>query len=387
MTSYELNPKLKCFRCLRCAADYEIGDWFSGCPRCLQAGYPVSLTPEYENLTWAPNKDGHAMSRYAFALPYLSFPELGEGWTPLLESPQLAEKLGVAQLWIKNESQNPTGSHKDRMSPLIVARAHMLGCGVVAAASSGNAGISLAAYAARAGLRTIVIASHAMRPAWRRAIEKTGAELRFYDVKNRWQALRELTEKENCYPATNFQTPPTSSNPWGVQGYKTVAFEIIEQLPDCLPDVVLVPCSRGDLLWGLYRGFCEARDLGRVDRIPRLIAVEPFDRLGRVLRDGDYRKKYSGRTGLNSIDGSTTTYQSVQAVTDSGGAAIAVDTGETRQAQCDLAQAGFYLEDSATTVLPALRKLLGIGVVSSAERVLLLATSHGYKDRHGFSIF
>jgi len=335
--------------CIRCGKAYptEAGDWFTGCPDCLAAGYPASvsapLLPGSENVS-----------------------VLGEGNTPLV-------RLGALDCWVKNEGQNPSGSHKDRLSPLVVARAAALGRRGVVAASSGNQGASLALYAAAAGVPCAIITTLQINPIWARAISLTGAKLIMVDEpKQRWRLMQQMVEQEGWYPATNYVDPPVGSNPFGVQGYKAIAREILTRET---PDVVVVPCSRGDVLWGIHAGFTEA------GANPRLVAVEPFPRLTRVLAGEDYRGNFPGRTGsLTSIGGSTVTYQAVEAVRKSNGCAFAVGEPEAAGARERLAQAGIYAEGSSAVVLAALQGLRETGWVKPDDRVVLVVTSNGYKD-------
>ncbi|MBH8609481.1 pyridoxal-phosphate dependent enzyme, partial [Thermoactinomyces sp. CICC 10521] len=171
----------------------------------------------------------------------------------------LAEQLGIHRFWVKNEGMNPTGSHKDRMSPLVIARALQLGKSSVVVASSGNAGISLAAYASFAGLQCTVITTKDIHEDVKKSIQAYGAQLVMVsDSFQRWELTRELAENQGFYPATNYMFPPVGSNMYGVQGYKTIAYELVQQLKGCSPSVILVPSSRADLLWGVWEGLKEA---------------------------------------------------------------------------------------------------------------------------------
>ncbi len=383
MTGYQWNGRVQGLSCLRCGKRYSpsdaVVDLGVGCVACLEQGYPVSLRVDYEReRNRLPQQSATGMMRYAAQLPYIDFPTLGEGTTPLVELPTLAESYGIDRLWIKNEGQNPTGSHKDRMSALAVARAASLGRETVVAASSGNAGASLAAYAGAANLRCVIISTAKINPVWKRAIRMAGAELILTETaKERWQIMRQKVEEEGWYPVTNYLNPPTGSNPFGVQGYKTVAYEIVEQCAGEMPTVVIVPTARGDLLWGIWQGFLES---GCSER-PRLVAVEPFARLSRVLVGEDYRQSFAGEPhAMSSIGGATATYQSMVALRDSQGLAVEVSTPETEEAQQALARHGFYTELSAAAVLAGLQILLGDGQIAASDRVVLVVTSHGYKE-------
>jgi len=377
-----LNPRVSGLSCLRCETDYELDDLLEGCPACRKEGHAANVKVLYDttqDVTINPSKSG--MRRYAPLLPYASFPSLGEGCTPIVELEILARQMGLTWLGVKMEGQNPTGSHKDRMSPLVVARAVATGRLVVTAASSGNAGASLAAYAALAGLRCVIVTTPDLPHPWKKAIKMAGAELVIQSSPHqRWQYIEDKVKNEGWYPATNYTHPPVGSNPFGVQGYKTVAYEIVESMQDHMPDVLLVPCSRGDLLWGIWEGFREAAKWGWVKEIPRLYAVEPFPRLTRVLAGEDYRSLFPGDTLLRSIGGDTVTYQSVLAVKHSGGGAVTVSSAEAEEAQHQLARCGVYLENSGAAPLAGLRHLLRTGEITEKERVLLIGTSHGYKE-------
>ncbi|TCP59429.1 threonine synthase [Tumebacillus sp. BK434] len=382
---YMQNETAAALSCLRCGAEYELNDYTTGCPACLEQGYPVSLEVTYAGTEkWTVDPRLRGMQRFADRLPYRTFPTLGEGDTPLIELADLADELGLAGLWLKNEGQNPTGSHKDRMSAQVVARAKATGRTTVVAASSGNAGASLAAYAAAAGLRCVVVTTVGMNQTWEQAVRATGAELvAAHDSKLRWKYMRKMVETEGWYPVTNYIDPPTGSNLWGVQGYKTCGHEIAEAFQGHAPTAIVVPTSRGDLLWGIWRGLQEAKAAGWIDTLPRLYAAEPFGRLSRVLSGEDYRGQFPGdHSATESIGGSTATFQSLVALRESGGGAVDVAGADALAGQTKLAQRGLYLESSSAVVYAAVRQLKVSGDLGEADRVVLVGTSNGYKDNY-----
>lgn len=382
---YIQNEAVTVLSCLRCGAEYELNDYTTGCPACLEGGYPVSLEVKYaEKPGWTVDAKVRGMKRFADKLPYRTFPTLGEGDTPLIDLPDLAEELGLQGLWLKNEGQNPTGSHKDRMSAQVVARAKATGRTTVVAASSGNAGASLAAYAAAAGLRCVVVTTVGMNPTWDQAVRATGAELvAAHDSKLRWKYMRKMVESEGWYPVTNYIDPPTGSNLWGVQGYKTCGHEIAEAFAGNAPTAIVVPTSRGDLLWGIWRGLQEAKEAGWIDSLPRLYAAEPFGRLSRVLAGEDYRGHFPGdHSSTESIGGSTATFQSLVALRESGGGAVDVAGVNAVDGQNKLARRGLYLESSSAVVWAAVKQLKATGAIGEQDRVVLIGTSNGYKDNY-----
>lgn len=375
------NNSVKVFECIKCNQHFSPNDYFTGCPLCLEKHEPSSLRFLYEqDIPWNINKSAKGMFRYTERLPYKSFPTLGEGATPIINIKGLGSELGIPELWLKNEGQNPTGSHKDRMSPLIVARAASLNRSTVIAASSGNAGASLAAYAAAGGLRCKIVTTPRINVAWEKAIRLYGAEIiKVQSSFERWETVRKMVE-EGDYPATNYSIPPVGSNMFGVQGYTTVAYEIVEQMREYQPTAVVIPCARGDLLWGIWEGFVESLRLGWIESLPRLYAVEPFPRLAHVLQGRDYRGKFRGDSSLlPSIGGETVTYQSLEAIRSSGGGAVVVTNTEVEKAQLELAKRGIFAEGSAAVTWPAVSKLVKEGKMDESDRVLLMITSHGYK--------
>lgn len=381
---HPLNPLLSGFACIRCAARLPIGDYFEGCPTCLAQGHPSTVRPEFRN--WPEtlaDRRSRGMQRYAASMPYSSWVTLGEGGTSCVAFPALAAEMRSAAVYIKNEGQNPSGSHKDRASCLTVTRALDAGATNIIAASSGNGGASLALYAAAAGLGCAIVTTPALSAVHRRAIAMTGAEIvTAPESLERWRIVADRVG-EGWFPATNYLNPPVGSNAFGIPGLKTVAFEMFEELGDDSVDAILVPTSRGDLVWGLYEGFRQLKAMGLLKSVPRLFAVEPFARITRVL-DGDAMTgSFPGTTSLVSIGGSTVTYQAVEAVRASGGGAVVVDDGAVARDQLRLARHGCYAELSSAAALTGLRQLLRQGRLTAGDRVALLVTSNGYKEPAG----
>lgn len=377
-----LNPMLSGYSCIRCKADFIIADYFEGCPDCLAHGEPSSVKAKLRELPSSlSSAHEHGMQRYAAWMPYTSWVSLGEGGTSCASFPQLAEEVKAAAIFIKNEGQNPSGSHKDRASCLAVTRALDTGAFKIVAASSGNAGASLALYAAAAGLECCIVTTPALSPIYRRAIEICGAQIvTAAQSLDRWQIVSEMVKTQGWFPATNYLNPPVGSNHFATDGLKTVAFEILEELGADQVDAVIVPTSRGDLIWALHEGFNQLKAIGLISFVPRLYAVEPFARLRRVLRGDKITGSFPGTTSLTSIGGSTVTYQAIDAIRESGGGAVVVDDQTVAFDQHRLARHGCYAELSSAAALTGLELLLKEGTISKNESVVLIATSNGYKD-------
>jgi threonine synthase len=317
-------------------------------------------------------------------LAYLDYPSLGEGHTPLVALPRLADEVGIAELYLKNEGANPTGSHKDRMSGLVVRRAIDVGASTVVAASSGNAGVSLAAYAASAGIDCVIVTTPDMNASWRHAIEMFGATLLAAETpEQRWQVVAERVRAGDWYPATNYLVPAVGSNPFGVDGYRSIVLELFLQLEGRLPSDIVVPTSRADLLWGIARGYADLEKTGLTQGKPRIHAVEPFPRITRVLAQEDYRGTFEGTSRLVSIGGSTVTYQALDALNLCRGTAVVADEDGAFCDQKQLARRyGFHLELSSAAALTGLRALLAQGTVASNASVVLIATARGIAEEY-----
>lgn len=380
MTTVRLNSRLRGFACIRCGGGYPVADHAEGCPACLRAGYPASVAPVYQGRAAPVQPSANCRGRFGDRLPYDRWLDLGEGDTPIVGLERLAAELGLERLLVKCEFANPTGSHKDRMSAQFMARALDRGARTVAAASSGNAGASVAAYATAAGIPCVIVTTPAIGAGWRQAIEMTGARIHVVeDALSRWRYIRDRVATEGWLSATNFLDPPVGSEPFGVEGYKALGLELALDEQCAGADAVFVPTARGDMLWGIYRGYRELVDEKVIDRMPALIAVEPFPRLERVLAGEDHRASFAGKTALGSIAGGTLTLQSVVPVRASGGTAVAVADSDVVADRRRLAENGLYLELSAAAAFTGLRTLMQRRGMSF-RRPVLIASSHGYKE-------
>ena len=243
-----------------------------GCPvtSTESVAYPVEVDYAYDKVpadlfaTAAARPRGH--ERWAPLLPPLHAPGLAEGGTPLLP---LAD--GV---WIKDESRNPTWSHKDRLNRITVSAAVGAGAAGVVVASSGNHGASAAAYAARAGLRCAVVTSAEVPPAVDAFLRGYGAAVLPVPAEQRWPLLRRIVERTGYHPVSNLTPAAHTGHGFGPEGYKTLAYEIFTDL-GTVPRAVFVPTGYGEMLFGLWKGFAELVRLGHAEAVPRLYGCEP----------------------------------------------------------------------------------------------------------------
>lgn len=372
------NPCLCQLKCINCAREYEVMDLPAGCPACAAAGQPSSLAGAYRGLpsALAPAKTGYTWGQW---LPYLDGISLGEGETPCLDLPRLARELGLARLSAKHEGMNPTGSHKDRMSAQAVTRALDAGASSVVLASSGNAAVSAAAYCAAAGLQCEVATYRDMPVPFVRALQRLGARrLAFEHGAERWAHVRQRVEQDGAFALTNYSLPAVGSPVFGVEGYRAIALECAAE--GCVPDHVMVPTARGDLLWGLYSGFRDLHAAGLIARLPRLWAVEPFARLHKVLEGASPQGEFAGTTAQFSVAGNTVTLQQLRAVQASGGGAVIAGDAQAHWGASRLAAQGLWVELCAGGCISALSQLIAQGRVGAEDHAMVLLTARGDRD-------
>jgi threonine synthase len=332
------------------------------------------------------NVTAEGMWRYADALPLdgRDAVSLGEGRTPLLRCERLGQMVGLPRLMVKVESQNPTGSVKDRMASMGISWAVASGRPGVAASSTGNAGIAAAAYCARASLPCIVFAT-ASTP---RMILQTMAALGAMVVttttlEERWQLNRAVVDEWGWLPLSNAADPPAGSHPVAIEGYKTIAYEIAEALGWTAPDAVIAPVAYGDALWGMCRGFQEMRDGGVLTTVPKLIAAEAYPTLSTALASGSEAPVRVAGSGsrARSIATNIGTYQALEAIRRSGGTAIQVPDEEAIRVQRALGRdAGVLVELSSAMPLAAAQALARARVLGPDQLVVILATATGTRE-------
>lgn len=306
---------------------------------------------------------------------------LGEGGTPLVE---LTLPDVPARTLLKDERANPTGSFKDRLASAVVSRAAHRGAETIVVSSSGNAGIAVAAYAAAAGLRCVLLAAAdpglpaptaAAAAAYGARMGLTASHL------ERWTAAATGVKHLGWFPATNLVSPPVASHPAGVHAYRTIAYEIAESLGWEVPDWVVVPVSRGDGLFGVWAGFAELVELGWTEAVPRMLAVVRFPSLVEALAEGLDQPRPSAIDGLvkaRSIGDPQATAMSVHVLRASGGQAVCVGDEQIASAWRRLAAQGVLLEFSSAAVVSGAEVLAERGLVDERSCVVLLGTAGPY---------
>lgn len=346
--------------CPRCRARYRVNDYPLGCPACARDGFPVNLQIEYAV---------QSAQSVAEELPYVNAISLGEGNTPLRLS------SSASGLHLKLESENPTGSHKDRMAAMGITRALEKEAKLVVAASSGNAGVSIATYAAHAGIACEVAITKGCTDRFRQRMSAAGATLiECPDSLSRWRYLEDAVQDPSVYALTNYALPAVGSPAIAIEGYKAVALEIFQQLGGSAPNFVFIPVARGDLLVGIARGFQSLLARGHITALPRLVAVEPFARLVHVMAGHDYRDTFTGSTQQFSTAGSTVTFQTVNALKITNGLVSVVDDTAAINAQQKLGTEGINTELCAAATLAAYDQYRTAGTIASHDTAVLVMT-------------
>ena len=308
-------------------------------------------------------------------------PPLTVGCTPLYDAPQLAAEFGVRQLMVKDDGRNPTASFKDRPSALAVVKAQEAGATVATTASSGNAGAALAGMCASVGMKSVIFVPATTPAAKVAQLQIYGATVVL--VEGSYEQACEL-----CLAASarfGWYQRTTGFNPFTAEGKKTAALEIAEQLNWQIPDRVIVGVGDGNIIGGLWKGFCDLLQLGWIDRLPKLTGVQAAGAaplVAAINGDGVIRPVV-GQTiadGINVGDPRDGT-RALWAMRDSGGGAIAVSDEEIIAAIPRLARAtGVFAEPGAAAAFAGFIKLRESGEIQSDEQIVLVVTGNGLKD-------
>jgi threonine synthase len=375
-------------RCIDCGARHGLRERIYLCPRCgglLEVDHrPAIEDPGALRSLLAARPLG--VWRYRELLPAVGEGEvytLGEGGTPLQRARSLGQSLGLDHLYIKNEGLNPTGSFKDRGMTLGVTVARALGARSVVCASTGNTSASLAAYAGLAGMACVVLI-----PGGRVALGKLAQAMvhgaTVVALRGNFDAamalVLEAAQRLDLYLLN-------SINPFRMEGQKTGAFEVCDQLGGRAPDWVVCPVGNGNNIAAYWKGFQEYHRLGASDGLPRMAGVqaEGAAPIARAVAEGreEITPVAQPETVASAIRiGNPANWRkSLRAIGDSKGTAIAVPDGEILRAQGTLARReGIFVEPASAAALAGLEALVAQGVIGRHETVVLVATGHGLKD-------
>jgi len=379
--------------CIRCGNPAKKNQFHAGCLVCAGKDKPANLTTVYDvekaRDAFEPSelaKRPLGVWRYEALLPFSAEQAvtLQEGGTPLVAAPRLAEHLGMRALWIKDESRNPTWSFKDRAATMSASHARMLGSPALVVSSTGNAAAAVAAYARRAGLPAIVLFAKSVETVMSAFVRSYGAYVVATPTKlDRWVLMRHCVEAWGCYSAGSYVNPPIGGNPYMVDGYKTIGYEIWEQLGRRQPDWIFGPSGYTNGLYGIYKSFQELRALGFVEEGPRMGVAEIYGSLSRAIEEGSDTLRASvvdRPTVAISMGTAQNAYQGLVTIRESNGLARQVADEEILAAQTLMVETeGIFGETASATGLAALMQGLDEGQVERDTEVVLILTSTGLK--------
>jgi len=380
-------PYVEGLRCRECGRSYP-AEALHVCEFCFG---PLEVAYDYEAIAAAVSRDRIAAGppsiwRYAPLLPAAAegAVDLGAGWTPLLRADRLAAELGLGELWLKNDTMNPTGSFKDRVTSVALTKARELGFKVAACASTGNLANAVAAHAARAGMRSYVFIPHDLELAKVVTTAIYGGNVIAiegnYDDVNRLCA--ELTSEHPTWAFVNVNV-----RTYYAEGSKTLAFEVAEQLGWRAPDHVVVPIASGSQLTKIHKGFQELATVGLLDEPPatRMSGAQAAgcSPVATAFAEGhDFVRPVRPATIAKSLaignpaDGP----YALDVVRSTGGAIGSVTDAEIVEGIRLLARTeGVFAETAGGVTIATLAKLAATGVVRRDERVVAYITGNGLK--------
>ncbi len=363
-------------RCVKCGRTFAADPWTIVCPHCGGLLEPVFRRRPLA-ISWPLFRTRRfGVWRYRELLPRVQPVTMGEGGTPLI---QLGDNL-----WIKFEGSNPTGSFKDRGMTVAVSLARAAGVSSVICASTGNTSASMSAYASRAGMRSFVVLPKGKVARGKLAqavlhgatiVEVDGPFDIALDV-----VMRVSGRESGLYPMN-------SINPWRLEGQKTLAFEIADEIG--VPDWVVLPVGNAGNISAIWKGFREMRELGLIDRLPRMAGVqaEGASPIAKAFKEGMSEPLFTDEpetvaTAIR-IGRPVNWPKAFRALRESDGIMEVVSDEEIREAQLALGRMGVGVEPASAASYAGYRKLLE-RVISPDDRVVLVATGHALKDPDAF---
>lgn len=387
MSIYESNKYS--LDCPVCSTAYPPGDNVLTCEKC-QAPTIVAMNLAGHK-DFSPSSE-LSMWKYFDLLPIEDRKWIisqSEGRTPLIEAPELAKRIGIARLLIKNETVNPTGSFKDRQISFGISKAKENGARTLAVVSSGNVAAASASYAALAKMKCNIFApSNAPEEKLVQA-RMYGATFHKVDTLSS-SRIFELVVEACREKGWHLLSTAGLYNPFQVEGAKTVAWELFEESEE-LPDTIITPVGGGGLLGALWRGFMDLRSLGKIDSSPALVGAQssacaplvnaidknltPAEVIANPVAVGDTI------AGAIADDILFDAYTALPAVRETGGFAVSVTDDEMLAAETLLAQTtGIFAEPSSAATVAALKKLRESDQIDKSQCVCCIITGSGFKD-------
>jgi threonine synthase len=376
-------------KCVGCGTAYESDVRSYVCARCSNL---LELVKEGQvskgGLYGETGQPGVWRFRKALPLePDVKAISLFEGQTPLVLVSRIGAKLGLRQLYVKNEGQNPTGSFKDRGMTVAVTRAVQGGAKLLICASTGNTAASMAAYAARSGV-TAMVTVPAGKVASGKLAQVIAYGAKVIRVEGDFDAALTITLKVAA--EIEELSVMNSVNPYRIEGQKTNAYEIYEQLGYKVPDYVVLPVGNAGNISAIWKGFKELEEWGVSDSLPRMVGVQaagaqPIVEAFEHGRDSVTAVKPKTIASAINIGNPASWRKALAALRDSKGMALAVTDEETIAARMDLASSeGIFVEPASAVPIAALKKLKGR--IGKDTTVVCICTGNGLKDQESVKV-
>ncbi len=375
-------------RCVVCGAEYSTRVPYT-CPKCgiggiLDVQYDYARIRRSLTRSVLAQRPDRSHWRYRELLPIADgalLPALHVGWTPVCEAFALARHIGIRTLHLKDDGRNPTGSLKDRASAIAVVRARRQRHPIVACASTGNAASSLAGMAAALGLRSVIFVPQ-------RAPEPKITQLLIFGAtvfrvlggyEDAFRLSQQACERWGWYDRN------CAINPYLIEGKKTVALEIAEQLGWRVPDWVAMSVGDGCTIAGAWKGFRELKLLGLIARTPRMLGVQAAGAapITEAYRSGAALSPITPKTIADSIAvGVPRNWRkAVHAIHESGGTMVNVTDDEILEAMRYTGRlTGIFAEPAAATAVAGLKRAVAEQMVAKAASALAVITGNGLKD-------
>lgn len=384
-------------RCIKCESEFGLDQRMYVCSQCgdlldIERSEPLRQSVEELRALWLGRlqsrqaRDRSGVWRFREMLPFGSddtVVSLGEGNTPLYDAPRSADYCGLASLRLKHQGNNPTGSFKDTGMTVAVTQALKLGMRLVACASTGNTAASLAAYAARARMSCAILVPEGQVSDAKlaQALDYGAKVLEIegnFDVCMR--VIQELAEQSSLYLVN-------SINPFRIEGQKTVAFELAEQLEWNVPDHLVVPGGNLGNSSAFGKGFRELFAHGFTRKQPRISVIQaegaaPFARFASAPGEAEFVDEKHPKTLASAIKiGAPVSWKKAwRAVHETDGRVITVSEQEIADAKATIGRDGVGCEPASATTVAGIRKLVGDGVIGKDESVVAVLTGHVLKD-------
>jgi threonine synthase len=369
--------------CVGCGRDYPTSTVNARCHQCdepLEVRFDLGSVPH----NWfQTQRTGFFSRRYTPFYPYLEpnpLFSLGEGQTSLLRSVFTAEKLGLQELFFKNETQNPTWTFKDRGTACSVQNAFALGYRRFGTLSSGNMGASVAAYGSRADMDTFIMLKDNVPQEKIDALTIYGARaFKVYgDYGELYARLLEIGNQHQIYFSL-------SDDPLRVEGYKSLAFELLEQMDGQLPDFLAVPLGSGGLCRGILKGFEELRDSGITMQLPGFIGVQAVGNSPTVdafEKGADRIERFQNSLTLDHVLENPyppSGNQVLRKLRATNGLLLKVDNEAILRAMRLLSQEGIFAQPASATALAGLMQAVNKKMIPAGSRVVVVVTGSGLK--------